>query len=353
MPVQGLVKLRKHQFGKQASLGTKVTAKRAYPFSGVPSVDLTWTDPEVDAGSIDPTAPPYRGAGEFTASLDDPALKYNNLPLMFGAALAETASPTTTGDSEAWVWTPSSLTSEDRDVYTYEFGDDVLTDWYQLGDGLLETLEITGTRDPDGPLTASMSWRFGTASSTGSTDSPVTGTVPTPDLTVALNDIMVYLKDASIYIASDPDDLATSKISDALHAFALRITNEYDLKRYANGDQTFDIDAYGLASRMIELEATWAKTADTVGTGSESDAWFSDSAVNRYIQMIFISTELAHTAIPYRWDFTLPARYYTREEGEAGGNTVIVLNAHAFYDADDLEQVFTTNVINQVDETQV
>jgi hypothetical protein len=353
MAVQGLVKLRKHQFGKQGTLGTKVTAKRAYPFTGVPSVDLTWTDPEVDVGSIDPVTPPYRGAGEFTAPLDDPALKYNSLPLMFGAALGGTVAPTTTGDSEHWDWTPASLTVVAPDIYTYEFGDDVLTDWYQFGDGLLETLEITGTRDPDGPLTASMGWRFGTASSTGSTDSPVTGTVPTPSLPVSTDDVMVYLKDGLINIASDPDDLATSQVSDALHAFTFRITNEWDLKRYANGGQTFDIDAYALASRLIELECTFAKTADTVGTGSESDAWFSDTSVNRYIQMVFESTALAHTAIPYSWDFTAPMRYYTREEDAVGGNSVIVLTAHAFYDAEDLEEVLDVNVVNQVDETMV
>jgi hypothetical protein len=164
---------------------------------------------------------------------------------------------------------------------------------------------------------------------------------------------MVYLKDGLINIASDPDDLATSQISDALHAFTLRITKELDLKRYANGDQLFNIDAYGVASRSIELECRFAKTADTVGTGSESDAWFSDTSVNRYIQMIFESTELAHTAIPYRWDFTAPMRYYTREEDAVGGNSIIVLTAHAFYDSADLEQVFDTNVINQVDEADL
>jgi len=354
MPVQGLVKLRRHLFGWQGTtMNTPVAAKRAYPFTGVPSVDLQWTDPEVDAGSIDPTAPPYRLAGDFAASLDDPALKYNNLPLMLGAALAETTAPTTTGTSEAWHWAPASLTVEPRDVFTYEFGDDVLTDWYQLSDGLLETLEITGSRDPDGPLTATMAWRFGTAQSTGSTDSPVTGTVPTPGLAVALNDVMLYLKDGAIYIASDPDDLDTSQISDALHAFTLRITNTYDQKRYANGEQTFNIDAYALTERMIELECRFAKTDDTVGTGSESDAWFSDDSVNRYIQMIFTSTAEADTAIPYSWQFTAPMRYYTREEDAIGGNTIIVLTAHAFYDSDDLEEVFETDVVNTIDETGI
>jgi len=50
MPVQGLVKLRKHQFGWQGTaMNTAVPAQRAYPFSGVPSVDEQWTDPEIDA----------------------------------------------------------------------------------------------------------------------------------------------------------------------------------------------------------------------------------------------------------------------------------------------------------------
>jgi hypothetical protein len=350
--VQGLVKLRKHQFGKQSAMNTPVAAKRAYPFSGVPSVDLTWTDPEVDQGSIAPVSPPYRGSGEFTASLDDPAVKYNDLPIMFAGVFAGTASPTTTSTSEAWVWTPSPNTVVARDVFTYQFGDDVVTDWFQLYDGLIETLEITGTRDPDGPCTASISWRFGAAASTGSTDSPVSGTVPTAGLTVATTDVMVYLKDGAIYIASDPDDIDTSQITDALHAFTHRITNEYDLKRYANGEQTFNVDEYALASQLIELEATWAKTSDTVGTGSESDAWFSDTSVTRYIKMAFVSTEEASAAVPYSWDFTMAGRYYTREEGEAGGNTVIVLNAHAFWDADaDVPFYYDTHVTNTVDET--
>ncbi len=352
MAVQGLVKLRKHQFGKQASMNTPIAAKRAYPFSGVPSVDLTWTDPEIDAGSIAPVAPPYRGAGEFTASLDDPAVMYNDLPAMMAASLAGTSSPTTTSTSEAWVWTPSPNTIVARDVFTYEFGDDVVTDWYQLTDGLLETLEITGSRDPDGPLTASMSWRFGAAASTGSTDSPVSGTVPTSSLPIDTTAVMVYLKDGLINIATDPDDLATSPVSDALHAFTLRITNEYDQKRYANGEQTFNIDEYALSSQLIELACTFAKTSDTVGTGSESDAWFSDSAVTRYIQMVFESTDEASAGVPYSWDFTGAMRYYTREEDAVGGNSVIVLTAHAFYDADaDDPFYFDTHVVNQVDET--
>lgn len=340
MAVQGIVKRRKHQFGRQADFGTKVPATRAYPFKGVPDVDLGWTDPDVDEGSVDPISPPFRQASNVTAPLTDPALKYNNLPLLMGGAFGGNEDPVTGGGGqETWTHTPASLTVDPLDLFTYEFGDDVLTDWYQLGDAVIETLEITGTRDPDGPLTVSMGWRFGSASSTGSTDSPVDGSVPTPDLNVSTTDAMVYLKDGSIFIASDIDDIASGQISDALHAFTWRVTNTFDQKRYANGDKLFDIDAYALVSRLIELECTFAKTDDTVGTGSESDAWFSDSANDRYIRLLFESSVEAAPGVFYSWQTTSPMRYFTRTEGEVGGNTVIVLTAHAFYDATNVEPV--------------
>jgi hypothetical protein len=348
MAVQGLVRLRKHQFGRQAAFGTKVPAVRAYPFSGVPDVNLNWTDPDVDEGSIDPVSPPYRVRGDFTAALTDPSLQYNNIPLLMSGALGDDVEAVTGGSGQkTWTHKPASTTVDPLDVHTYEFGDDVLTDWYQLGDGLLESLEITGPEGL-GPVTTSMGWRFGSASSTGSTDSPVTGTVPTPSLTVDRTGAVVYLKDCAIYIASDIADIATSQISDALHSFVLRINKEVDQKAYANGSQTFDLDDMAVASRAIELECTFAKTADTVGTGSESDAWFSDDAVNRFVRLKFTSTSIAAGAVPYSWQITMPMRYYTRTEGEIGGNTTVVLTGHAFYEPEDFAGVFESIVVNNL-----
>jgi hypothetical protein len=80
-PVQGFVRLRKHQFGRQSAFGTKVAAKRAYPFKGVPDNNLNWTDPDIDAGSLVVVAAPHREAPDLTAPLTDPSLRYNNLAL--------------------------------------------------------------------------------------------------------------------------------------------------------------------------------------------------------------------------------------------------------------------------------
>jgi hypothetical protein len=344
MPVQGLVKLRRHLFARQALFGTKVPAVRAYGFSGTPDVDLQWTDPEVDAGSRDPVAPPTRGAAELTASLTDNALKYNNLPIMHAAFFGGEEVPVSgTGDLETWTYTPSSTTVEEPDPHTYQFGDDVLTDWYQFGDGILESVEFSGPEGL-GSLTATMGWRFGSVASTGSTDSPVTGTVPTVGLSVDTTEAIVYLKDCAIYIASSVAGLAAGQVTDALHSFTMRWNQEMDLKRYANGSQTFDIDAYGPGTRAMELELVFAKTADTVGTGSESDAWMSDAAVNRWVRLIFTSTVNITTGpdVPYKWTVTMPLRYYTREEGEIGGNTTVTLTGHAFYDAADLGEAINS-----------
>jgi hypothetical protein len=357
-PIQGFVRLRKHQFGRQQDFGTKVAATRAYPFSGTPDADLAWTDPDADVGSRDPVAPPYRGPSEITAPLEVSALCYNHVPLIFSAFFGGAEVPTGAGTAQTWTYEPASLTVDEVDPFTYEFGDDVLTDWFQFGDGILESFEITGPEGL-GPLTASMSWRFGSAASSGSTDFPDAPVVPTGGLSVPTDDIYLYLKDGAIYIDSDATDIfnAANKISDALHTFIFRGNQEVDLKRFANGAQTFDIDAYGMGARALELECTWAKTADTVGIGSEADAWMSDTAVDRYVGLRFVSTALAQSPSTfYSMDISFPMRYYTRAEGEIGGNTTVILTGHAFDDetgSGAFGGVFESTIVNTLTEADL
>lgn len=345
MAIQGFVRLRKHQFGRQSDFGTAVAATRAYPFSGVPDVNLNWTDPTVDVGSLDPVAPPYRAAPDITETLTTDSLAYNDLTLIFAAFFGGEETPSGAGTAKTWVWAPASTTVDARDVFTEEFGDDVVEDWFQLRDGIAESFELTGPEGL-GPLSASITWRYGAAFSSGSTDSPDSPTVPTAALNVATDDAIIYLKDGAIYIADtfaavfDPG----SKISDALHTFTLRGSQEIDQKRFANGTGTFEMAAYGPGARNIELEATWAKTPDIVGLTSESDKWMSDAAVNRFLGLRFTSSVLAQTPSTfYSLDIALPARYYTRADGESGGNTTVTLNAHAYYDG---TRVFSSTLVN-------
>ncbi len=254
------------------------------------------------------------------------------------------------------------MTVDEVDPYTYEFGDDVVSDWDQLGDGIITEFEIVGPEGL-GVLTATETWRFGSYASSGSTDLPDDPPVPTAGLNVATDDVYIYLKDGAIFIASDATDIFddANKISDALHTFTLHGTQEVDLKRFANGTQTFDISAYGPGTRAIELEATWAKTDDTVGLGSESDAWTSDVAINRYVGLRFIATattEGGSGGTPYSMDITFPMRYYTRTEGEVGGNTTVILTGHAFDDeqgsgSGGFGGVFRATIVNTLTEAEL
>lgn len=351
-PVQGLVRLRKHQFGRQLVPATAVAATRAYPFSGVPEHELNWTDPEIDAGSRDIIAPPHREAPDLTASLEFPRLAYNDIPLIMSGFFGGDVAPSGGGTAKTWAWDPASETIDDPDLYTYEFGDDVLTDWFQDVDGIITSFEIAGPVGL-GPLTASTDWMFGAVNSTGSTDSPVSGTVPTPGLNVSTTDVIAYLKDLALYIGDDPYTLESNQIADALYAFTLRGEQEVDVKRWANGDQSFDADAMVPGARTIELECRLAKTDDTVGLLSESDHWMSDDAVNRYIRMEATSTSEAQAGVPYAFAFEGPARYYTRTEDAEGGNSLIVLTARFFYDPDDFGGVFRPTVVNTLTEAQL
>jgi hypothetical protein len=345
-PIQGFTRMRKHQFGRQGSMGTVVPATAAYPFRGTPSTDLKWTDPDIDVGAIDPVADPSREAPDLSASLTDPALAYNTLPLILSAIFGGGVTASGGGAAKTWAHDPAAVAPlDDFDLFTYEFGDDVTDDWFQFGDGILESLDISGPEGL-GALSTSMTWRFGSVRSTGSTDAPESGTVPTPALDVDPNGVKVYLKDIALFIADDPTYLAASQISDALHSFSLSIKQTIDQKRFANGDQKFDIDAYGRGARAIELGLVFAKTADTVGTGSESDDWMSDQPVTRYVRLVATSTVLAQApSTYYGWQVTMPMRYYTRAEGAVGSNSTVELTGHAFYDPDILDGVFESSVV--------
>lgn len=345
MPIQGFVRLRKHQFGRQSAQGDPEAAARAYPFQGTPDVNLNWTDPEGDFGSLYPIAAPYRTAPEIGASLTAPVTNYNDLPLMLAAFFGGMVTPTG-GTAKTWHWTPLWDTAEDFDFFTYEFGDDVTTDWFQLSDGVLTNLQFSAA--DKGPVQASMTWMFLKAASSGSTDFPDDPTVPTANLSVATNDVPVYMKDMGIWIDSTAGGLGGTQILDALHSFQLTFNQEPDKKYFANADQVFDSNGLGRGAISVELQCTFAKTTDTVGIGSESDAWMSDTAMNRFVRLEFTSTATASTTpdVFYRWQINMPMRYYTRAEGEINGNTTVVLTGHAFVDAATLDYAVDTTVVN-------
>ena len=350
MPVAipGLIPLRRHLFGRQEVFGIANTAARAYPFQGVPDVNLNWTDPEGDFGSIDPIAPPTRGAADLTASLTAPVVNYNDLPLMLSSILGDEVTPTGGGAAKTWTYQPASLTQDDIDVFSYQFGDDVDEDWFLLFDGLTESITFTFPRGL-GPVTASMNWRFGSARYAGASETDLDPeiTVPTPGLSVDSAAIPVYLGDASLYINDSAATLGNTQISDALYGGQLTISRELDQKRFVNGTG-FDLAGYSSGKRNIEFQMDFAKTGDIVGSGSESDAWFSETAVDRFVRLAFTSPSIITGATPYSWEIDMPLRYYTRADDAEGGNSVVQLTGHQFYQSATLGYAFKSIVVNSL-----
>ena len=212
---------------------------------------------------------------------------------------------------------------------------------------MLESLEVTGPEGL-GPLTTSMGWRMGSIFSSGSTDAPDAPTVPTA-LDVTPNETIVYLKDGGIYVASrslrprrQPDQRRAAHVHAAHHQHprpeALR-QRQPGLRRQrlrprrprhrTRGHLRQDVRHRRHRQRVRRLDAR--PVARTAGSRCASSR-----------------TEEVTGGTPYSWVFALPARYFTRTEGDVGGNTVVVLTAHAWYDPDGLGGVFTSTVVNSL-----
>lgn len=343
------VRLRKHQWGYQGSnvstIRTPATAARVIPLRGTPTVEPNLTWDEADVGSLDPATAPYYGPLDITESLSG-TTNYNDLPWYLSAAIKSGVTPTGGGTAKTWTHQAASLTADPLGYITEEFGDGVLTDWYQFFGGVAEEFSVSG--DATAPLEASLNMRFAGYGSTGSTDKPVTGTVPTPALSVDDEPTRVFTADAEIFIDDAFGSIGTTKIADALQSVTLTVNNTLDLKRPANGSNTrFQIAQYGRGEREITLVATWHKTTQTVGVGSESDDWMANTPTKRFIELRITSPEIITGSTPYSWSVRIPAFYTTREEGEVDSNTTVILTARAVYDSD-LGYAFRSVVVNSL-----
>jgi hypothetical protein len=349
--VLGKVRLRRHLFGRQASIGTAVPAVRAYPFNGTPTPNLNWIESEYDAGSLYPVVPRSKGIPDLNFTLNAPTLSYNDLPLMFASFFGNAETPTPTGDAQAWDWTPDGLGTEDFDAFCYEFGDDAdgtsgkPNDWEQYIDGIATSVTIDSPEQGGGVLNASLGLKFSDLKYAGSTDiAPVT-TIPSITDRPDTQPVRVYAKDCSVYLDTDASDIGGTQLMSTVHKFNLALTQEVDEKRWADGTQSFAVEEYGRGATRINLAVTGAKSDDWVGVGSESDAWSADEQIARYYRFVFEATVDADPGTPYSWEFSMPARYFQREHGEIGNNSVIILTAEAFLD-ETLDYPFSTQVVN-------
>lgn len=335
-PIQGFVRLRKHQLGKQSAIGTPVAATRIFPYRGNLGINLNWTDPDVDVGSIDPVLAPYRSGSEITESLTGP-LQYNDIPTFFAAGLIGSVTPTGGGAAKTWTHTAQSTTSTAFDYFTDEWGDDVTADGAQAFGGIVERIQLGFGADM-GAWTATSDWRF------VNVNRPV---APTGGLSVSSNSgVFVYGTDTSFWVNDTAGAIGTTQIIDAVHGFQQTITNTIDVKRFANGSNAvgrFGISGFGLSARAINTEITFAKTTESI---AEVAKWFNASAQDRFIEVRNISPDIITGSTPFSFNIKTAGRWYTRTDGEENGNTTIVLGCNSFYDATGLTYAYRGTTVN-------
>lgn len=335
MAVQGLVRLRFNQLAKQTVIGTAVAATRRVPWRGPIVYNPNRTDPDVDVGSLDPVISPYPTATDVSWNPTGPVI-LSDVPIRLSAGLMGGITPTSSSTSRTWTYQVASLTADTFDYYSDEFGDDTeATDTIIGFGGVADVLEETLPEDL-GPWTFSDQWIFagGTLGSNG-----------TNGLTVDPSPVFAFGADTVIYKDPLAATIGISPLTDAVHGATIRVSNNLDRKRWANGSNTrFQLSGYGRGARVIELVLTLAKTATTIAERATLD----DSPVpNRYFKVSTTSTELAAAAIPYKYDRYGAFRLFEAAEGEIGGNATIVFTYRAFYDTT-LAYAYKAVVTNQL-----
>lgn len=333
MPIAGLVRLRTNQIGKQSALLTAVPATRRVPWRDVVDYDPTRTDPDVDVGSLDPVIVPYSGFPAITWSPTG-LLTYNDLPSQLSAGLMGGITPTGAGTAKTWTYQIASLTADSFDYFTVESGDETsASDGIQAYGGVADTLEET-MDDGLGPWSFSDAWVFAGAN---------LATDRTAALLVDQSPTFVMGDETDITMDSNYTAIGITPLTDALHAATIRVSNNLDLKRFANGSNgRRKLSGYGRGARTIDLVLTFAKTTETMAERATLD---DEPVPSRYFQVRTISPTLAQAGNPYSYSRRGAFRLFTAEDGEIGGNTTIVLTYRAYYDSN-LGYAYRASVVN-------
>ncbi len=317
-PIAGFSRFRQWAFSAaQSAHGTAATPSGAFPWRGTPTVNPNWTDiDDVDVGSIDPVLSPYRMALDTTATLAG-VLDYDSIPLIMAAGVRGGVTGSAAGAAITWTHAGLSTTATTLDEFSASWGDDYGQDDFRFSDGVIEEIEFTMSDDL-GPWRVSTQWYFGSANPA----------VTKPVVTLASNLPLVFGADTALFINSTSGAIGSTQVTNALHSARIRIRNTIDKKRFANGSNSrFAVAGYGLASRDIEAEFTFAKADAITGFASTSEVrqWLNADPVTRYLSVVATSREIVTGSTPYSWTQNLPLTWRTRDNGELGGNSTVTL----------------------------
>lgn len=319
-PIAGLTRYRFHQVGKQTVLLTPVAATRALPYRGPIVINPNRTQPDVDEGSLDPIEAPFSGAKEVTSNWTGKQA-YNDLPYILSPAGKSGVTGVGGGAAKTWTYTYASLTADDFEYLTDQWGDDTnATDGIQAYGGVINDYTLGfGTDLSAYDISANLYYADANMA-----------TAKTAALTVDANPTWVYGADSEVFVDTTAGGIGVTKWTDTVHSATWSWNSNLDRKRFANGSGSrFKLAGYGRGLRTIELALQVAKTSAAITEAATLD---DDPVPSRYIEVRTTSNAIITGSTPYSWSRRMPARLVSRADGEIGGNTTMTLTYRAFYD---------------------
>lgn len=310
--VPGHIRLRATQLGKETTFGTPVAATRRVPWALQTTIDPHWTKVAADTGTLDNALPPYRTGADFTAQATGP-VAYDDIINAWAALLKGGIVATGAGAAKTWDFNPSATVSDQYELFTFEWGDEVSGDNMQFADGIVDKLVLHYPPDM-GPIKMTADWRFA---------SLAYPTTMTGALAVDGASVWAYAADTKVYIDSVAGSIGITPITDTLHEATLTVHHNTDVKRFANGSNArFKVNGYGRGERLVEVSMTFAKTAAAL---TEFANFLNAAPQERFVVLDTTSRDIITGSTPYSHKVKFAGHWYVRTEVALGGNSAASL----------------------------
>lgn len=321
--IEGFVRFRRHQVGKQSAILTAVPATRVLPYSGPIVINPNRTDPTVDTGSLDPILAPYLGAFDYTCAWAGPnALAYNDLPYIISPSWKGGVAPVTAGGVSTWTYQAASLTADSFEYLTDEWGDDQnATDGLQGVGGVINDYTM-GFDENLGAWSVTANLIYANV---------VEATARTAGLVLDENPTWVYGGDTLIMLDSSAAAMGQTLITDDLHSLTISVNNNLDKKRFANGSNSMTkLAGFGRGNRTVEVKIVRAKSTSSM---AERNTLNANPVPNRYLKISSTSSAIVSGTTPYSNNQSFPVRLFAVADGAIGNNSTIEFTYHGFYDS--------------------
>lgn len=332
----GNVRFRAFQLGKATTFGTPVARTRRMPYRFAPTVDPHWTNPDVDTGTLDPAISPYRMAIDVTGQATGP-LSANDASALWAMLLKGGVSPSGPVDlAYTWQFSPAATSADVFELVTADWGDEVAADQWRYEDGVLEGLQLSFPQDL-GPIQISADFRFASASYPSAV---------TPALTVDSNPPWLYAADTALYMNDNAGAIGITQLTNTMHDATIQITNNLDVKRFANGSNTnFAAVGYGRGARTMQTTFTFAKS---VAGLAEAAKWLNADPQERFVSLDTTSrrTITGSAATKYTQRIRFAGFWFTRSEQAVGSNSAIQLVCNHIYDPNLANGPIDVRVVN-------